>query len=91
MAFVGGLSLIVPVLIMALHRSRETSLLVTSVAVTLFAIVLAVWPLISRHFPWMKGRVDAHDVLKNKDVLTATAAYTAVLVVFVGASLSTVE
>jgi len=91
MAFVGGLSLIVPVLIMALHRSRETSLLVTSVAVTLFAIDLGVWPLISRHFPWMKGRVDAQNVLKNKDVLTATAAYAAVLVVFVGASLSTVE
>lgn len=94
MAFVGGLSLIVPVLIMALHRSRVTSLVVTSVAVTLFAIVLAIWPLVSRYFPWRKDTADlagADEILENKDVLTATAAYAAVLVVFVGASLSTVQ
>ncbi len=94
MASVGGISLIVPMLIMALHRSRVTSLVTTSVAVVLFAIVLAVWPLISRHFPWMKGRTDLADVdesLGNKDVLLITAAYTAVLVVFVGASLQTVQ
>jgi hypothetical protein len=92
MAIVGGVSLIVPMLIMALHRSRATSLVTTSVAVTLFAVLLAIWPVISKHFPWAKKKVDFADLdetLGNKEVLLATAAYAAVLVVFVGASLST--
>jgi hypothetical protein len=93
MAIIGGISLIVPMLIMALHRSRVTSLVVTSVAVTLFAVFLAFWCVISRHFSWVKNRRDLEqpdDGLGAKDVLLVTAAYTAVLVVFVGANLQTV-
>jgi hypothetical protein len=70
MALFGGVSLIGPMLIMTLHPSRNTSLITTSVATFLFAIALAL------------GATDT----AGKDVLAATAAYTAVLVVFVGTS-----
>lgn len=93
MAVIGGISLVVPMLIMALHRSRVVSLVTTSLAVTLFAVLLASWPLLSKHFPWEKTIDEptaSEETLGSKDVLLATAAYAAVLVVFVGASLSTV-
>ena len=67
----GGLALIVPMLIMVLHRSVHGSLIVTSVGTVLFAFSLAL----------------AARTLKGMDVLAATAAYAAVLVVFVGSSL----
>ncbi|KAN0122865.1 hypothetical protein V8E51_001191, partial [Hyaloscypha variabilis] len=67
----GGLALIVPMLIMVLHRSVHGSLIVTSVGTVLFAVALAL----------------AARSLKGMDVLAATAAYAAVLVVFVGSSL----
>lgn len=41
MAFVGGAALVVPMLIMLLHASRNTSLITTSVSVLLFATFLA--------------------------------------------------
>ncbi|KAF1344154.1 hypothetical protein BDV97DRAFT_403101 [Delphinella strobiligena] len=70
MAVFGGLSLIGPMLIMKVHPSQKTSLIVTSLATMLFAVAVAVF---------------AKDT-SGKDVLAATAAYAAVLVVFVGTS-----
>jgi len=63
-----GLALIAPMLIMTLHQSKLTSLLTTSVFVVAVAVVLA----------WVM------DDAENKDIVAATAAYAAVLVVFVG-------
>ena len=71
-ALFGGTALIVPTIIMAKVQGINTSLIVTSIAVLLFALVLAF------------GATDS----TGKDVLGATAAYTAVLVVFVGTSLA---
>ncbi|KAJ6013493.1 hypothetical protein N7540_008084 [Penicillium herquei] len=70
MALFGGAALIVPMLIMTLHPSKLNSLLTTSLFVVGIAVILA-W--------FMK---DAGP----KDILGATAAYAAVLVVFVGTS-----
>ena len=72
MAMFGGLALIGPMLIMVLHPSRNTSVITVSAATFLFAFALAVF---------------AKDSA-GKDVLAATAAYAAVLVVFVGTSSS---
>jgi len=66
----GGLALIGPMLIMTLHPSRNTSLITVSVATFLFALLLA---LLARDST-------------GKDVLGATVAYAAVLVMFVGTS-----
>ena len=67
----GGLALIVPMLVMVLHRSLRGNLIVSSVGTVLFAVALAL----------------AARSLRGMDVLAATAAYAAVLVVFVGTSL----
>jgi hypothetical protein len=72
MALFGGIALIGPTLIMALHPSLHTSLITTSVATVLFGLALAI------------GATDS----SGKDVLGATAGYCAVLIVFVGTSLS---
>jgi len=72
MGIFGGIALIGPMLLMVLHRDRNTSIITTSVATVIFAILLAL----------------AARGLGGKDVLAATAAYAAVLVVFVGASLA---
>ncbi|PNP42175.1 hypothetical protein TGAMA5MH_05857 [Trichoderma gamsii] len=71
-ALLGGISLIGPILIMTLHASTTTSLITVSVATFIFALVMALF---------------ATDV-GGKDVLAATAAYAAVLVVFIGTSTS---
>ncbi|KAH6670569.1 hypothetical protein B0J14DRAFT_596547 [Halenospora varia] len=68
MALFGGAALIAPMLIMTLHQTKLTTLLTTSLFVFAVAAVLA-W--------WME---DA----ESKDIVGATAAYAAVLVVFVG-------
>ena len=68
MAMFGGVALITPMLIMTLHPSRNVSLVTTSLATFLFALILAF------------GATES----AGKDVLAATAAYAAVLVVFVG-------
>jgi VIT1/CCC1 family predicted Fe2+/Mn2+ transporter len=73
MALFGGAALIAPMLIMTLHQTKLTSLLTTSLFVVAVAVTLA-W--------WME---DA----KNQDVIAATAAYAAVLVVFVGTGTTT--
>ena len=68
MAVFGGCSLITPMLIMDLHSTRLTKLVTTSVFVLLVGVIFA-W--------YMK---DA----REKDIWAVTAAYAAVLVVFVG-------
>ncbi|KAG6356268.1 hypothetical protein INS49_015655 [Diaporthe citri] len=70
MGIFGGIALICPVLVMVLYPSRNTNLVTVSVATILFAFLLAF------------GASDG----TGKDVLAATAAYTAVLVVFFGTS-----
>lgn len=72
MALFGGVALIVPTVIMAKFEGINVSLITTSVSVVIFALLLGY------------GATDS----TGKDVLAATAAYTAVLVVFVGTSLS---
>jgi hypothetical protein len=71
MALFGGIALILPTVVMSKVPGINVSLITTSVAVFLFGVALAF------------GATDS----TGKDVLTATAAYTAVLVVFVGTSL----
>lgn len=69
-AIFGGLALIVPMLIMVLQPNLITVTVTTSVSVLIVSFILAV-------------------VMKDaevKDVVAATAAYAAVLVVFVGGS-----
>lgn len=68
MALIGGFALIVPMLIMTLHDTRLTTLLTTSVFVFAVAVGLA-WKM---------------EDAKNQEIIAATAAYAAVLVVFVG-------
>jgi len=71
----GGTAVIAPMLLMSLHRDLNTSLITSSVATALFALVLA---LAARN-------------LKGQEVLGVTAAYAAVLVVFVGTSMAPVS
>jgi hypothetical protein len=67
-AVIGGLFLIAPMLIMTLHPTTLTSLLTTSLFIFNVAAILA--------FVWQSA--------EPKDIVGATAAYAAVLVVFVG-------
>ena len=69
MALFGGLALVAPMLVMTLHPTRLTTLLTTSICIVVVAVALAFY------------LGDA----RPKDVMAATAAYAAVLVVFVGA------
>lgn len=71
----GGITLIGPVLLMVLHRDLNTSIITACVATTLFTLILA-----------FAGRD-----LAGKDVLGAAAAYAAVLVIFVGTSMSSTD
>lgn len=73
MALFGGIALIIPTVIMAKFEGINISLIITSVLVFIFALILAF------------GATDS----TGKDVLGMTAAYTAVLVVFVGTSIDT--
>lgn len=66
-AILGGLALIAPMLIMAIHPIREKTLITASLAVFLFALGLA----------WKSSA-------KRQEILAVTAAYAAVMVVFVG-------
>lgn len=69
-AFTGGASLVVPMLIMSLpSTNQKKSLITVSVAVTLFASLLSIGIRAS-----------------NSETLVATATYATVLVVFVGTS-----
>jgi uncharacterized membrane protein len=66
MAVVGGFALLVPMPITTLHSSKVTSLVTTSVFVLAVAVSLA-WSM---------------DTREPKDIIGATAAYAAILVVF---------
>jgi hypothetical protein len=68
MALVGGLALIAPMLVMVLHPTLLTRLLTTSTFVVAVSILLS-WKM---------------ETAEPKDIVVATAAYAAVLVVFVG-------
>lgn len=68
-AFAGGLSLILPMVIMRIRQSLLKSLITVCVAVVLFAATIS---LVLR--------------ANNTETVMATAAYAAVLVVFVGTS-----
>jgi hypothetical protein len=68
-----GLAVIAPLLIMSLHPTRLTQLLTTSLFVISVALILA----------------RLMDEAERKDMIAATAAYAAVLVVFVGATTTT--
>lgn len=68
-ALVGGMALLIPMLIMVLHKDLLTTLLTVSVAVIIFSVLVAIY---------------SHQT--TSEILTLTAAYAAVLVVFVGAS-----
>lgn len=70
----GGLAIIAPMLIMALTNSLLVSLIVTSVATIVFAMLLAL--------PRLGGSMN------GQTVLASVAAYAAILVVFIGTSLS---
>lgn len=70
MAMVGGLLLVIPVVIMSFKTSRTRSLVTLSVSVIVFAVVITV----------------GASTAKPQDIVAATAAYTAVLAVFLGAS-----
>jgi len=75
MALLGGVALITPMLIMALYPGLVVNLVTTSVATVIFAVLVVVIG------------TDA----SGKDILASTAAYSAVLVVFVGTSLQTLS
>ncbi|KAM5357472.1 hypothetical protein ACJZ2D_016238 [Fusarium nematophilum] len=68
MAVGGGLALIVPMLIMVLHPTKLTAILTTSIFTLAMAVALAVFM--------------AHS--EPMDIVGFTAAYAAVLVVFIG-------
>lgn len=65
-ATAGGIFLIVPMWLMVLHRTLYTALISTTIFVTIFGLIMALF------------------LDRSKDVLSSTAAYSAVLVVFVG-------
>jgi hypothetical protein len=69
-AVFGGLAVVAPMLIMSLHPTKLTQLLTASLFVVSVALILA----------------RLMDDAEKKDVIAATAAYAAVLAVFVGAS-----
>jgi hypothetical protein len=68
MAMFGGLTLIVPMLIMTLDPRKSTTLITTGAFTLGIGLILAYWM----------------DDAQTKDIISATAAYAAVLVVFVG-------
>jgi hypothetical protein len=92
-AAIGGLGLIVPMLIMVYVPGKTASVVTTCISVFIFATGLAVWSSMA-HFVEVSdlpiGRVAQEFGLRfggfePKDIVLATATYTAVLVVFVGA------
>jgi hypothetical protein len=68
MGLLGGVALIGPMLLMALHKGLVTALVITTVATILFVCVLSVF-----------GKS-----LNGQTMVASVAAYAAVLVVFVG-------
>jgi hypothetical protein len=85
-----GAALIAPMLIMVLYPSRNTSLITTCIFVFAFASGLVIFNTLT----YVVGRwlgpaginsdMPVGSLLQLKDIVGATAAYAAVLVVFVG-------
>lgn len=85
-----GAALIAPMLIMVLYPSRNTSLITTCIFVFAFASGLVIFNILT----YVVGRwlgpaginsdMPVGSLLQLKDIVGATAAYAAVLVVFVG-------
>ncbi|KAF3763808.1 hypothetical protein M406DRAFT_75044 [Cryphonectria parasitica EP155] len=69
-AVIGGAFLVIPMLIMVLIPTLKTSLITTCVGVIFFGLIISCFP----------------GLVSTKDVMSVTAAYAAVLVVFVGTS-----
>lgn len=75
MALFGGVALIAPVILMTIRPTVVVDLVTVSVSTTLFSLALVIL---------------ASD-MSGKDVLTATAGYAAVMVVFLGTSLQVIS
>ncbi|KAJ3568323.1 hypothetical protein NPX13_g6461 [Xylaria arbuscula] len=75
MALFGGVALIAPVILMTIRPTVVVDLVTVSVSTTLFSLVL----------------VSLASDMSGKDVLTATAGYAAVMVVFLGTSLQVIN
>lgn len=71
MGLLGGVALIAPVLVMTLNPSLVGSLVTTLISTLVFALLVVIFATDS----------------SGKDVLASTAAYAAVMVVFIGTSL----
>jgi hypothetical protein len=90
-----GAALITPMLIMVLHPSRNTSLITTCVFVFAFACAMVIYNNVVLIVDYglrrigMVGEGLVTLALQPKDIMGATAAYAAVLVVFVGTSTRT--
>ncbi|KAF4633090.1 hypothetical protein G7Y89_g5031 [Cudoniella acicularis] len=87
-ATLGGLFLIVPLIIMVYVPGRTASVVTTCVSVFVFALTLAVWSLISRILELGLITLNGLELgrFEAKDIVGATAAYAAVLAIFVGAT-----
>lgn len=71
MAVLGGVALIAPVLLMTLKPTLVVNLVTASISTMIFAVIMVIFA------------ADA----SGKDVLASTAAYAAVMVVFIETSL----
>ena len=76
MGIFGGLTLLVPMIIMVQHPTKLMALVITSVFVFFMAVALSL------------ALSTTNSEAQPKDVFAAIAAYTAVLVVFVGTSMT---
>ncbi|KAI1087065.1 hypothetical protein F5B19DRAFT_476876 [Rostrohypoxylon terebratum] len=75
MALLGGVALIAPVILMTLNPTVTVDLITVSISTALFSLVMVIF---------------ATD-MTGKDVLTSTASYAAVMVVFLGTSLQVIS
>ncbi|KAI0891427.1 hypothetical protein F4806DRAFT_500979 [Annulohypoxylon nitens] len=75
MALFGGIALIAPVILMTLNPTVTLDLVTVSISTVLFSLFMVIF---------------ATD-MSGKDVLTSTAAYAAVMVVFLGTSLQVIS
>jgi hypothetical protein len=92
-AALGGLSLIVPLLIMVYVPGTTASVVTTCVSVVVFASQLAIWSTMARlaeltDFPALSMLGLTSGRFEPKGIVGATAAYAPVLVVFIGTSMS---
>src|SRR5690348_8296888 len=97
-ALAGGVALLAPMLIMVYHPSKTTSIVTTCTFVLGFALALVAQAALAEYvafqhytkpdneFNLLAMRSFGSSSLQPKDILAATAAYAAVLVVFVGTS-----